>query len=90
MIRPGTRAISGRGHQQSVSTPSGMTEIRSGATPISSTMSRRDDSETVTMRGMRRATRLCIAAKPYQRHSDNARAVPRASARSSPRSTATG
>ena len=67
MRRPGTGFSSGRGLNTVWSTPTGTTVIRSGATPIWLTMSVREDSETVTTAGSRRATRTCIRRKPNHR-----------------------
>ena len=78
MIRPGTRATPGIGRKTEPSTPTGTTEMCSGATPSWSAMSRRDDSETVTIRCTWRATRACILTKPYQRLRVNRRRHPSA------------
>ena len=53
-------------------------------------MSRFADCETVTRIGSRRATRLCIAEKPYQRRSDNRLRAVGAATRSRARSIETG
>ncbi len=65
--RPGTLATWGRGRNQSVSTPTGTTDIWPGRAPICRQMSPADDSDTVSRRGSRRSTRFCIRTKPYQR-----------------------
>ena len=67
MSRPGTGSTSGDGRNTVWSTPTGTTVMRSGSTPIWATMSVRDDSDTVTMAGSRRATRTCMRRKPNQR-----------------------
>ncbi len=90
MSRPGTRATCGIGRKISSSAPIGTTVIRSAGTPIWAAMSRRLDSDTVTMRGMLRATSVCIPRKPYQRRSASRRRNDEACARSSSRSTVIG
>ncbi len=65
-MRPGTRGGSGS-EKTSGSTPSGTTSTASGRTPKSVTMSRLEDSDTVSSRGSRRATAPCIRTKPYHR-----------------------
>ena len=67
--RPGTRAISGSGRKILGSTPTGTMCSRSAGTSICATMSRLLDSDTVTSRGIWRATRICILRNPYQRFS---------------------
>ena len=69
MIRPGTRAMRGRGRKWVWSTPTGTTVIRSSRTPSCSAMSRLDDSETVMIRGSLRTTRICMRRNPNQRRS---------------------
>ena len=90
MMRPGTLATPGNGRKSSWSAPTGTTATRSGATPICSTMSRRDEDETVMIRGSRRATLFCMPTNPYQRRSDSSRQRVRAWARSTNLSTVTG
>ena len=65
--RPGRGSTSGRGRNTVWSTPTGTTVMRSGRTPIWAEMSVREDSETVTIAGRRRATRSCIRRKPNHR-----------------------
>ena len=66
-IRSRRRGTSGSGRNTSGSTPTGTTAIRSFATWWSRLMSSREDSDTVSTRGRRRATRVCILVKEYQR-----------------------
>ena len=67
MRRPGTGVAPARGRKTLWSTPTGTTVIRSSCTPIWAAMSAREDSDTVTMAGRRRATRTCIRRKPNHR-----------------------
>ena len=67
MRRPGMRGRSGRGRKTVWSTPTGTTVMRAGSTPIWAAMSVLDDSDTVTMRGSCRATRICMPRKPNHR-----------------------
>ena len=88
MIRPGIRGAAA-GANRSVSTPSGTVCSCSGSTPKSSAISAADDDDTVTRSGMRRATRFCMVAKPYQRRTAGLRHQ-RAAARSRSRSRVIG
>ena len=90
MIRPGTRAISGRGRKWVWSTPIGHDLELVGAEPICSTMSRLDDADTVTIRGIWRATCICMPRNPYQRRSVSRRRQLSAWSRSRARSTVIG
>ena len=91
MSRPGHAGDVRHRPEDRPSTPMGTTFIRSAGTPICAAMSRRLDSDTVTMRGMLRARRrICMPRKPYQRRSASRRRNAVACARSSSRSTVIG
>ena len=89
-IRPGTRRTPGMGRNITGSTPTGTTWMCSGSTLWSAAMSTLDDSETVMMWFIRRATRLCILVKAYQRRMENDSHRVRAWAISRRRSTVIG
>ena len=88
--RPGTRLRPGRGENRSGSTPTGTTCRRSIGTRWSRQTSAREDSDTVTTRSRRRATRVCIRVKAYQRRLPNRSPKVRAWASSRRRSTVMG
>ena len=69
--RPGTRATSGSGRNNSASTPTGTRRMRSRLTPMSLWMSLIEFSLTTTILGIREATRPCILTKEYQRPTDH-------------------
>ena len=90
MSRPGTRATSGIGWKSCGSTPTGTMCSRSARTSICFTMSRLLDSDTVTTRGIARATFICMPRNPYQRRSVKRRHALVACSRSRSRSTVIG
>ena len=89
-MRPGERSTLGMGRNRSGSTPTGTTWMRSGFTRWSVAISVADDFETVITRGIRRATRVCIRVKAYQRRLPNSSQRVRACWISNLRSTVMG
>ena len=89
-IRPGTRSIPSEGDQSRVSAPIGTTEIRPGAAPRCSAISRCEVPETVITWSSRAATRRCIRVKAYQRRSDSRFTLVVAASSSNCRSTVIG
>ena len=88
--RPRTRSTSGSGRKIFGSTPTGTIWSRSADTFICATMSRLLDCDTVTSRGICRATRICMLRNPYQRPSTKRRYALVACVSSRSRSTVIG
>ena len=79
-----------RGEQPGVGADRARRGRRPGRTPRWSTISRREEPETVSTDGSRRATRFCIRVKPYQRRTEARRCQSGAASSSSCRSTVIG